>query len=205
MPVYGPTPLTIALGGTGQITKAAAEDALSPMTTQGDIEQYDGSHVARLGPGTAGQALLSGGAGANNLWGPTGYNLVAGHGAWSPADATTYFWGLFQTLAAGAVAGLTPIYIPKAGRITSVSLWATVAGTLATSETASVILRVNDTTDNALGTATYTALKSGPFLFTGLSIAVNAGDFFEIKQLTPTWVTNPTSVLQGAQVYVSVP
>jgi hypothetical protein len=41
-------------------------------TAQGDIYYNNGGAIARLGAGTAGQALLSGGAGANPSWGSSG-------------------------------------------------------------------------------------------------------------------------------------
>ncbi len=44
-------------GGTGQITKLAAFDALSPLTTQGDLIYFDGINNVRLGKGTSGQVL----------------------------------------------------------------------------------------------------------------------------------------------------
>lgn len=53
------TTIAIANGGTGQTTKANAENALSPMTTKGDIEVFDGSNVIRVGIGTNGQALTA--------------------------------------------------------------------------------------------------------------------------------------------------
>lgn len=47
-------PVTIALGGTGQTTATAAFDALSPLTTQGDILYRNATTNVRLGTGTAG-------------------------------------------------------------------------------------------------------------------------------------------------------
>jgi hypothetical protein len=50
--------LALANGGTGQTTANAAYNALSPMTTTGDIEYRNGSSVAaRLPIGTTGQVL----------------------------------------------------------------------------------------------------------------------------------------------------
>jgi hypothetical protein len=43
-------------------------DLTSTLTTQGDILYRDGSGLARLGAGTAGQVLQSGGTGANVSW-----------------------------------------------------------------------------------------------------------------------------------------
>lgn len=49
--------LGITSGGTGQITKQAAFDALSPLVTAGDILYYNGTNNINLGIGTAGQIL----------------------------------------------------------------------------------------------------------------------------------------------------
>lgn len=67
-PTFGT--LALANGGTGQTTKAPAFDALSPMTTGGDII-YGGSSGTgtRLANGTAGQVLTSGGGTAAPTWG----------------------------------------------------------------------------------------------------------------------------------------
>ena len=53
----------MAQGGTG---------ASSTLTTQGDILYRNASGLARLGAGTSGQALLTGGTGANPSWGEAG-------------------------------------------------------------------------------------------------------------------------------------
>lgn len=49
--------LGIANGGTGQTTKAAAFNALSPLTTTGDLITYSGGSNIRLAIGTTGQVL----------------------------------------------------------------------------------------------------------------------------------------------------
>jgi len=51
---------TIAQGGTGQSTAAAAFNALSPTTTEGDLIYYHGSSNARLAAGSQYQALVMG-------------------------------------------------------------------------------------------------------------------------------------------------
>lgn len=55
---YEPKPLALSLGGTGQTTKAAAFDALSPMIASGDII-YGGTAGTgtRLAKGSDGQVL----------------------------------------------------------------------------------------------------------------------------------------------------
>ena len=51
--VSGITDIAIADGGTGQSSKTAAFDALSPLSTQGDIMYHNGSDNVRLAKGTA--------------------------------------------------------------------------------------------------------------------------------------------------------
>ena len=58
-------------------TKLAAKgtdgtDVGTTITTQGDILYRDGSGLARLAAGTSGQALITGGSGANPSWGSAG-------------------------------------------------------------------------------------------------------------------------------------
>jgi hypothetical protein len=83
--------VAIANGGTGQTTANAAYNALSPMTTTGDIEyRTSGSVAARLAIGTTGQVLTvaggipswatsTGGAGTAKAW--INYNGTSGSAA----------------------------------------------------------------------------------------------------------------------------
>lgn len=51
--------VAIANGGTGQTTKITAFDALSPLTTKGDIIGFDGTDNVRLGVGSNDQVLTA--------------------------------------------------------------------------------------------------------------------------------------------------
>jgi hypothetical protein len=51
-------------------------DLGTTLTTQGDIVYRDGSGLQRLGAGTAGQLLQTGGAGANPSWGTVSSDFV---------------------------------------------------------------------------------------------------------------------------------
>lgn len=68
MPIIKPHPLPIANGGTGQTSQTPAFDALSPNTTQGDIDYYNGTDNVRLAAGTADQVLTTKGGAANPVW-----------------------------------------------------------------------------------------------------------------------------------------
>jgi len=52
-------PVAIAEGGTGQATKAPAFDALSPLTTVGDVIIHDGANNVRLANSTTGKVLTA--------------------------------------------------------------------------------------------------------------------------------------------------
>ena len=51
-------------------------DLTTTLTTQGDILYRDGSGLARLGAGTSGQVLTTGGSGANPSWGTVSSDFV---------------------------------------------------------------------------------------------------------------------------------
>lgn len=62
-------PIAIADGGTGQITKTAAFDGLSPLTSQGDVLTHDGTNNVRLSRGSAGKYLKMNPGGTMPEWG----------------------------------------------------------------------------------------------------------------------------------------
>lgn len=63
-------------GTSGDATWSEHELADDVLTTQGDILYRDATGLARLPAGTAGQALLTGGVGANPSWGAAGSNAL---------------------------------------------------------------------------------------------------------------------------------
>lgn len=91
------SPLPIASGGTGQSTANAAFNALSPMTTNGDLITRSGGAASRVGIGSAGQVLtVSGGAPAWATNAPAAANITGqvaiangGTGASTAAGART--------------------------------------------------------------------------------------------------------------------
>lgn len=60
--------LSIANGGTGQVAKAAAFDALSPTATRGDLIFRNATTNAALAASTAGYLLQTNGTGADPTW-----------------------------------------------------------------------------------------------------------------------------------------
>lgn len=129
-----------------------------------------------------------------------GYSLTATSANNTPADATTYYFGAHPGTAFATTASRRRVYIPRAGTVKRVDLFFTfVAGS---NEQSTMSFRLNDTSDTSITTTL--DLSTNPVAVTNssLSIAVAAGDFFEIKWVTPTWATNPTSVSVTAQVWI---
>ena len=58
------------------VLAAGGTDVGTTLTTQGDILYRDGSGLAKLAAGTSGQALISGGSGANPSWGNVASKIV---------------------------------------------------------------------------------------------------------------------------------
>ena len=94
--------LPIASGGTGQITASAAFNALSPVTTTGDLIIGNGANSAtRLAIGTNGYLLTSNGTTASWVAAPASgvTSFTAGTTGLTPSTATTGAVTLAGTLA----------------------------------------------------------------------------------------------------------
>jgi hypothetical protein len=127
--------------------------------------------------------------------------LPAGFASSNPADATTYYFGSFPHLALTATQGTNRIYIPRAGKITKVYVWFVINSVLGSAETSTLYIRLNTATDTTISSSLN---MSGPALYsnTALGITVAAGDFVEMKWVTPTWATNPQGVICAGWIYV---
>ena len=131
--------LGIANGGTGQITASAAFNALSPITTTGDLILGTGANTAgRLGIGSNGYVLTSDGTTAS--WSPGASSMVY-PGAGIPNSTGTAWSTSYSTTGTGTVVALatSPVFVtpnlgtPSAAVLTSATglpLTTGVTGTL---------------------------------------------------------------------------
>lgn len=128
-----------------------------------------------------------------------GYTLIGGTSATSPADSTTYFFGGVQSQGLLSSENVTTkMPIPKTGTIKSVQLSFINSG--ATTESSTMLLRLNATTDYTISTTT--DMSSSLVANYALSIPVTQGDTFCFKWTTPAWVTNPANLRFHIVVYI---
>lgn len=117
----------------------------------------------------------------------------------SPADAQTVYFG---NMPKGVIttAGISKVHIEAEGVIRRVNIYC-YSGTAGTAENWSLYIRINNTTDYLVEKIGVSA-NERIFNNENLNIPVNAGDYFEIKLVNPTWVTNPLTTTFGGNVIV---
>ena len=117
----------------------------------------------------------------------------------SPVDAQTIYFGNLPK-APVTVAATSKVYIPRAGTIKRAEIYC-YSGTAGTNQAWSGYVRLNNTTDTLIATLSV-ATSERIFSNSALSIAVVAGDYFEIKFINPTWATNPLTTIFGGYIYI---
>lgn len=113
--------LAMSRGGTGQATATNAFNALSPLTTKGDLVTHDGTNNVRQGVGSNGQALVADSAQTNGIkWANvtvTRSSTVITNAS-SPYSATS----ANDIILANATSGAITVNLPAAGSNTNLVL-----------------------------------------------------------------------------------
>lgn len=178
--------------------------AANPVDASGGFATWDAELSALRGLTSAADQVptwTGSGTAANvakNVYTASMVTLNSGQGG-LPSDSTAYYFGnqpSVQMTTADGVYGR--FYFPFACKITKAYLSFVVTATTTTAETFTTSVRVNSTTDYTISAAckmdatrqmfSNTSLNSGSF------ITIAAGDYIEVKVMTPAWATNPGTV-----------
>lgn len=121
----------------------------------------------------------------------------------SPADATTYYLGpIYETTAPITTAQLRQMSMPFNCVLVAASITSNCTQAGVTQEDSTFSVRINNTTDVTLSSVVDFESNIMHFYnITGLNTVFSAGDKWEIKWLTPTWVTNPTNTVVVVTLY----
>jgi len=117
----------------------------------------------------------------------------------SPADGDTIYFGNLLKAPTTTV-NTSKVYIEKTGVIRKANINC-FSGTAGTAENWSLYIRVNNTTDYLIETIGVSASER-IFNNGNLNIPVNAGEYFEIKAINPTWATNPLTTIFGGNIVI---
>lgn len=180
--------------------------------TSGKIIKSDGTNwVASTetyaAPGTSGNVLTSDGTNWTSA-APTsssGYAIYysGGNNVVALNDSTTYYAAVATSWTTSHPRAYTRMYIPTTGTITKAYGAFYTSSTLGSSENTSLYIRLNDTTDTAISTTINLSSADVSFSNTSLGISVTAGDYIEIKLVTPAWVTNPVNTSFCVTIFVT--
>lgn len=134
-------------------------------------------------------------------------SLASSITAFSPADATTYYFGSGRVPT--TVSKDRAVIVPNTGVIKKVGIVTTINTTLASIQDSVLSIRVRSGGINGIPTDTIitSTLKFNATyistLITGLNINVNEGDAVEMKWLTPTWTTNPVNIFIDTKLFIA--
>ncbi len=155
--------------------------------------------VTIIGTGTVQWSIINTDLVYNGATNFIGLNYFVQSTSNSPADGqTVYLGGLPKGLV--TTAGISKVYVLKNGIITKANIYC-YSGTAGTAENWSMYIRVNNTTDyliQTIGSATNERIFSN----LNLEIPVIVGDYFEIKLINPTWVTNPLTTTFAGNILI---
>jgi len=115
-----------------------------------------------------------------------------------PADTTIYFIANYIGLV--TISGLLPVFIPFPGTITKI--YGNFFQTAGSNEAASIGLYKNSIDYVEISPTLDHSAMITVFSKTDLALSVNAGDYLELAWITPTWVTNPTTVMLSSQIWI---
>lgn len=118
------------------------------------------------------------------------------------ADAGTYYFGSLNYPPQTFAATMGTVALPYNCKLVAWTFDYYLGGTTGTSETSTLYVRKNNTTDYTLSNAiTFSSATATGFSGTGLTESYAAGDRINAKLLAGTFVTNPTQAYFGLTLF----
>jgi len=130
------------------------------------------------------------------------YVLKAIHYWMSPNDAATYYFGSLVKLP-NTTQGYSKYYIPLTAKLKRVDIFCDSEGNTS-NEDVSYYVRKNGASDISLGTTNFGGTTFLRLVKDGLNELFLDTDYFEIKVVCPTWITNPTNWLHNVNLLFEI-
>ncbi len=133
-----------------------------------------------------------------------GYTMYAFAAGGNPLQSTTYYYGGRHGTAIQTSATFARQFFPAAGTITAIYSGITWV-TAGSSANQTLYIRINNTTDHLISSAydiSTGASNVTNFGGVALNIPVTAGDYFEIKWVTPVWGTPATTAIWTHTLFI---
>lgn len=177
------------------------------------VRSTDTLTITRAQEGTTARTVVAGwqivaGITAKTLTDAESFQMLGHMGAFNTtalAGTQTFYWGAYASVGVVQTTGWMKIPVVKPGLITRIDV-ATFVTVASSAQDVTFVLRKNGS-----DVATLTTTKrynQGPTTqtivsYTGLSVAIVAGDYLEFKEVHPSWTTAPTGIYQRAEILVS--
>ncbi len=184
-------------------------DVTTGTVARGDLITGQGASATwtRLPKGTANQVLSMDATATDVVWAnPPGYALdVQAHNSGQPLDSSRYFGQLPKVLQ--STANISKVYIPKSGTIKRAVIYSYATGTVGTAQDWSMYIRLYDKTTETLIQETLiqtVGLDTAERIWQNdaLNIAVNAGDYFEIRSFRAASGTASNNIIFSGYVWI---
>jgi hypothetical protein len=116
-------------------------------------------------------------------------------------DAQTVYWGAFFDQVPTTTTQVRRMYIPRTGHIKACYIYLYCTGSGGSNQDWSMYIKKNGGSSTLVETVS-TAATERLWSNILLDIFVLSGDFIEIEEVQPTWVTNPANVKRWGIVYI---
>lgn len=134
-------------------------------------------------------------------WAVAPYTLQAYLNVAPPANSTAYYNAFGFNTSTSVSFGR--IYIPRAGTLNVCYISVETSGTVGTSETSIMSIRLNNTTDTTISNSVITSSGLTNYSNTSMGVTVAAGDYINVKLVTPAWVTTPGNIATSITIFIT--